>query len=158
MPYSGRAAIAKAILAMPIHLAIGAGESGWGLEPPKPDYELTALADERGRKALYRGLYVIPDDNGEIILPNEKRYTVSLPPTRNLYLQFIFDYNEGMGFNVRELGIFVGATMKNPQQGQTFFLPEEIEDPGTLLYINYPQDPDRYNPQKKGGYETVIVF
>jgi hypothetical protein len=159
IPYSGRAAIAQAIFSMPIHLAIGSGDDSWEETPPPLDYDATALTHETGRKVLHRGLYVYPDDQGEIILPNDRRYSASLTPTRYLYLQFLFDYNEGVGFYLRELGIFVNTTYKAPpQQGQTYFTPDEIEDPGMLLYLNYPQDPDRYNPQKKGGYEVVIVF
>jgi hypothetical protein len=159
IPYSGRAAIAQAIFSMPVHLAIGSGGVDWGETAPPLDYDATALVNEVGRKVLHRGLYVYPDEYGEIILPNDKHYSTSLTPTRYLYLQFLFNYNEGAGFALRELGIFVNTTyVSQPQQGQTYFTPEEIEDPGMLLYLNHPQDPDRYNPQKKGGYEVVIVF
>lgn len=159
IPYSGRAAIAEAILSMPVHLAIGAGGEDWGDLPPALDYRVEALAHEIGRKVVHRALFVIPDDQGEIILPNDKRYRVSLTPTRGIYLQFLFDYDEGVGFLLRELGIFVGTRYKTPpEQNKTFWTPEELEHPGTLLYLNYPQDPDRYNPQKRGGYETVITF
>ncbi len=157
--YAGRSAIAEAILKQPIHLAIGDGGGDWGESPPQLDYDATALMREIGRKALHRGFFVYPDVDGEFVLPGDRKFTASLTPTRHLYLQFLFDYNEGIEAYVREIGIFIGTTVKPGLPGtQTFFTPDDIEKPGTLLFLNYPKDPEKYNPTKRGGYEQVLSF
>ena len=156
---AGRAAIAAAILAQPIHLALGDGAPGWADATPPLDYDTAKLTKEVGRKALHRGLYVYPDNNGEIILPDNKRYKATITPTRHLYLQFLFDYNEGASATIREVGILIGTKAKSGvPPTQTFLLPTDIDSPGTLLLLNYPTDPEKYNPQKKGSYEIVLSF
>ena len=157
--HAGRAALAEIVLSRPIHLALGLGEDGWGTPPPAPDYDVIALRREIGRKKLFRGLFVHPDDHGTLILPGDRKYSISDTPTRHLYLQFIFDYNEGAGGAIRELGLFLNTKAKaDLPPTQTFFRPEELENGGTLLLLEHLENPDTYNPQKKGEYETVLSF
>ncbi len=157
--HAGRAALAEIVLSRPIHLALGLGEDGWGTPPPAPDYDVIALRREIGRKKLFRGLFVHPDDHGTLILPGDRKYSISDTPTRHLYLQFIFDYNEGAGGAIRELGLFLNTKARaDLPPTQTFFRPEELENGGTLLLLEHLENPDTYNPQKKGEYETVLSF
>ena len=157
--HAGRAALAEIVLSRPIHLALGLGEGNWGTPPPAPDYDVTTLRRELGRKKLFRGLFVPPDDHGVLILPGDRKYSISDTPTRHLYLQFIFDYNEGAGGTIRELGLFLNTKAKaGVPPIQTFFRPEELESGGTLLLLEHLENPDTYNPQKKGEYETVLSF
>lgn len=157
--HAGRAALAEIVLSRPIHLALGLGEDSWGTPPPAPDYDVVALKREIGRKKLFRGLFVHPDDHGTLILPGDRKYSISDTPTRHLYLQFLFDYNEGAGGAIRELGLFLNTKAKaDLPPTQTFFRPEELENGGTLLLLEHLENPDTYNPQKKGEYETVLSF
>ncbi len=157
--HAGRAALAEIVLSRPIHLALGLGEDSWGAPPPAPDYDVTTLRREIGRKKLFRGLFVHPDDHGTLILPGDRKYSISDTPTRHLYLQFLFDYNEGAGGAIRELGLFLNTKAKaDLPPTQTFFRPEELENGGTLLLLEHLENPDTYNPQKKGEYETVLSF
>ena len=110
--HAGRAALAEIVLSRPIHLALGLGEDSWGAPPPAPDYDVTTLRREIGRKKLFRGLFVHPDDHGTLILPGDRKYSISDTPTRHLYLQFLFDYNEGAGGAIRELGLFLNTKAK----------------------------------------------
>ena len=157
--HAGRAALAEMVLSRPIHLALGLGEDSWGTPPPAPDYDVIALRREIGRKKLFRGLFVHPDDHGVLILPGDRKYSISDTPTRHLYLQFIFDYNEGSGGAIRELGLFLNTKAKaDLPPTQAFFRPEELENGGTLLLLEHLENPDTHNPQKKGEYETVLSF
>ena len=70
--HAGRAALAEIVLSRPIHLALGLGEDSWGTPPPAPDYDVTTLRREIGRKKLFRGLFVHPDDHGTLILPGDR--------------------------------------------------------------------------------------
>lgn len=135
---SGRAVLAQAIKEQSgIYLAWGTGSEDWGDAPPPEDIGATALTNEVGRKALWRSLYVFPSAEGEIILP-EGRYSVSTTPTRHLYLQFLFDFADGVGSTIREFGVFVGTQLQNGlPPGQTYFVPTEVADPGTLLLIKH---------------------
>ena len=157
--HAGREALAEMVLSRPIHLALGLGEDGWGTPPPVPDYDVVALRREIGRKKLFRGLFVYPDDHGVLVLPDDRKYSISDTPTRHLYLQFLFDYNEGSGGAIRELGLFLNTQPRaDLPPTQTFFRPDELENVGTLLLVEHLEHPDTYNPQKKGEYEIVLSF
>lgn len=154
----GRAAMAKAIMSQAIHIAIGEGSPDWVAEPPRLDYDATALTRETNRFAAQRVIFVNLDDNGEFELPGNRRYSASLTPTRNLYLHTQFGYNDGVESLVREIGVFIGTVAK-PEVPSTrkILLPNEIQDPGILLYMAYPIDADKFNPQKSGKYELLIT-
>ena len=155
--HDGRAALAKLVLSRPLHLALGDG--GDDVPLPPLDYDAHFLRREIGRKAASRVLHVFPDENGILVLPGGKKYSMSETPTRHLYMEFLFDYNEGVGSAVREIGLFMDTRpIPDQPQGKTYFLPNESEDRGVLLLLEYPENPDIYNPQKKGSYEIVLSF
>ena len=159
MTLAARVKIAQQLFEMPLHMALGLGGEGWGEAPPMPEYEATALVREIGRKSVFRKFYVEEDDAGEIVLPGERRFATSLTPTRHIYVQFLFDYGEGVGGAIRELGLFAGTVPKaGLPEGQMFFTPQDIADPGTLITLERPDTPDTFTPQKKGTYEEVITI
>lgn len=148
---AGRARIAELLMGLPVYLAIGTGNEG---QPE--EYGDTGLANEIGRKAAYRRLYVVDDDHGEIVLPNGRRYRASDTPTRKIYFQFQFDYGDGEGGAVCEIGLFTDTKIKeSAAQSKTFFTPDDLEDAGTLLLLAHLENPDTFNPQKRGAYEFV---
>lgn len=154
---AGRAAVADMVIRRPIHLAIGAGLAEWDTAPPELDYDTTALANEIGRKRVHRALFVAPDDKGPLELPGGKRYAISDTPTRHLYLEFLFAYGEGTASAVKEIGVFVGTkTKETVPMDQSYLSPGDIADGGSLLLLEYPADPEHYNPAKKGSYEVVL--
>jgi len=133
----GRAVLARGIKEQSIYLAWGTGEESWGDAPPPEDIGATALVNEIGRKVFWRCLYVLPDENGDLILP-EGRYRVCENPTRHLYFEFLFDFSDGVGFTIREYGVFVGGTVQEGlSPGQTYFLPAEVQDPGILFLLKH---------------------
>ena len=52
--HAGRATLAEIVLSRPIHLALGLGEDSWGTPPPAPDYDVTTLRREIGRKKQFK--------------------------------------------------------------------------------------------------------
>lgn len=152
---AGRARIAELLLALPVHLAIGTGKEDWARERVPEEYTAEALVSEIGRKASHRKMFVTPNDHGEIILPNGKRYSASETPTKHLYFQFQFDYGDGAGVTISEIGLFTDTKVHEDSKTKTFITPDDIEDAGTLLLLSHLENPDTFNPQKKGAYELV---
>ncbi len=135
---SGRAAIAEAVKAQPLYLAWGSGGEHWGDERVPEDEGTTALANEVGRKALFRSLFVYPDDAGELSVSEDARYAISTVPTKYLYAEFQFDFSDGAWEKIREVGIFMGGRMVDSlPPGQSYFTPAEVADPGTLLMLQH---------------------
>lgn len=136
---SGRTALATAVANQPLHLAWGAGDPAWDVTPVDGSVNDTTLLSEIGRRGGPTIQYVVPDDNGPIKL-RSGRYSVSLTPTRDLYLNFIFDYTDSPSSTIRELGVYIG-TVINPlvlaaTPGKLYFPPSDIQSPGTLLLLH----------------------
>ena len=49
LTFSARCAFLQYVLSCPLHVAVGTGSSDWGDVPPDPEYEATALVNEKGR-------------------------------------------------------------------------------------------------------------
>jgi hypothetical protein len=138
MTESGRAALALAVKNQTIHLAWGSGDADWDDSPAAPDTDATELENEIGRVYAFNSLFVTPDTEGSILLPDNNRYTVSTDPTRHLYLDFKFGFTDGVGSTIRELGIFIGGVVKDSvAPGKTYLLPADLESPGILLMLEH---------------------
>lgn len=124
--------------------ALGAGE--------------TALVSEVGRRQASSVEFVNPDPAGNINTPGGDRWSVSVTPTRYLYVQVLFDYLEAQTETIREVGIFVDSTRKaGVPQGQLYLTPEEVDQPGYLLLL------DRFagiarSPSSRQGFSYVLVI
>ena len=161
LTFSGRAAIIDYIQSCPLFLAIGRGNPDWGTIPDPPDYDANSLFDEVGRKKLTQAFFVHEDDNGDIQMPGGRIYSQSVTPTRHLFVRFLFNYGEGVNTLIREVGIFINTKVKEGlPASQTFFTPEQIDDPGTLLLLEHidRNDADNLSPKKMGGYSTILTI
>ena len=161
LTFSGRAAINQFLQSCPLFLAIGRGNPNWGSVPDPPDYEANKLIDEVGRKKLTQAFFVNEDDNGDIQMPGGRNYSLSETPTRHLFVRFLFNYGEGVNALIREVGIFINTKIKAGLPAtQTFFTPEQLDNPGTLLMLENidKNDADNLSPKKMGGYRTVITI
>lgn len=159
LTYEARKNLAEYILSRPLFLAIGTGNNDWEDIPPEPDYHATGLENEIGRKKLTRAFFVNEDENGEIDMPGGQRYSYSENPTRQIYLHFMFDYGEGLAKSIREVGVFMNTEIKSGMlEKQTYFLPDELENPGILLMLEHLETPDTFTPNKKGSYGTILTI
>lgn len=141
----GKAAMAKAISERTLHYAWGTGEEEWDSNPgSKPFWkQRTALVNEVGRRTVTRVGFVLPDADGDILVPTVQKdgtvkvvpYKMSEPgPTPYLYLQVNFGFEDAANLTIREVGIFMDTVTKEGlPPGQRYFTPGEIENPGLLL-------------------------
>lgn len=134
---SGRIALATAIKGSTLHLAWGSGEAEWDTTQPREPRSATALTNEIGRRKVNVVEYCTPQGDGDIVMLGA-RFAKSDTPTANLHLRTDFDFNDGLGETIRELGVFVNTQiLPNRPAGQTYFLPADLQSPGTLLAIDY---------------------
>ncbi|WP_264735454.1 hypothetical protein [Wolbachia endosymbiont (group A) of Rhinocyllus conicus] len=95
------------------------------------------LLNELGRRTANEVLFCTSDENGELLTPTG-RFRPSNVPTNNLYLKFTFDFTDAANQVIRELGVMVGTKIKEGlPEGQRYFEPQDIEDPGILLVLEH---------------------
>ena len=159
LTYSARTVLAQYILSRKLYLAIGTGKESWDTKLEPPEYEATKLINEVGRKFITRSFFVVEDDHGEIDMPNGRRFSFSETPTRFIYLHFMFSYGEGISVPIREVGVFMDTKIKSGlPESQTYFTPDQIQSPGTLLALEQLEIADKFTPNKKGSYGTVLTI
>lgn len=134
---SGRTAIAQSVKNQMIHLAWSTGDEEWDNEPIPEDPTQTTLIREVGRRVVDEIVFCVGDDEGELVTPTG-RFSRSDVPTNNLYIETKYDFTDAAEYTIRELGLFVG-TITNPElpEGQRYFLPTDIVDPGILLLLEH---------------------
>lgn len=158
LPKSGRAAIAQSIKSQPLHLAWGTGDGAWGATPPAEDVAATGLINEVGRRTVMEAAYVTPDDQGEIVVEGAGRFTRSAQVTNQLYLAFKFDFQDAPTDVIREIGVFVGTQpAADLPAGQMYFVPSEVENPGTLLHLEH-KAPIYRAASTRENFEILITF
>lgn len=157
---SGRTALAISVAGQPLHLGWGTGDPAWDTTPVPEPVEATALLNEVGRRAAPQLLYVVPDVNGSLVLPSG-RWSISANPTNNLYMRFAFDYGDGASAQIRELGVFVGTTIKasvmSATPGKLYFDPSDIQSGGTLMALQRVPKIIR-SPATRQAFEFVLTL
>lgn len=133
----GRIGETEIFVNLPIYLAWGRGLPAWESEWQPEPVNSVSLTDEVGRRRATQVQYVVPDDAGEIELP-EGNYRVSLVPTRWAHVRVVFDYEDAAGETIREVGIFYGTEIKDGlPEGQRYFTPDQIKHPGRLKVLHH---------------------
>lgn len=143
---SGRAGIAAAIAARPLHLAWGIGLEEWDAlddEALPSLVEREALFNEIGRRVSSWTGFAEPDDEGGIVVPvgtlpdgsvETARYRQCAEPAPYLFFRVNYDYADASNAVIRELGIFMDTeTLPELPAGQMYFSPAELKAPGRLL-------------------------
>lgn len=132
---SGRTALAAALANETLHLAWGSGNPDWDENPVVESIDATALVNEIGRRKSSLVAFCVPDEEGDIIVPTG-RFQSQVEPSNNLYLRFNFDFSDASSSIIREAAVFVGTeVIAGLPAGQFYFLPNQIDDPGTLVAI-----------------------
>lgn len=133
---AGRTAAATALYDETWHLAWGNGDEAWDTTPVAEPIAATALVSEVGRKVCTQIAYCTPDDEGEIELSETDKFSIVESPTRYLYLRFQFSPTDGVSEVLRERGLFMGTEVVGGlPEGQTYFEPSDISDPGQLVLL-----------------------
>lgn len=153
---SGRVAIAESIKARAIHLAWGSGDDLWS-SPPDVNVEATSLLNEVGRRTPDEVSFVTPDPLGPIVVSHGK-FSLSLTPTRHLYVRVAFDAADAPTAAIRELGLFVGSVMLPGLPGtQKYFTPSQVQDPGRLFHLEHRAPIYRF-PNIRESFDIVVTF
>lgn len=166
---TGRAAIALAISARPLHLAWGSGEPGWDAEGAQLPSLVPAvkLVNEVGRRTPSHIGFVEPDEAGSIVIPvsagaegavQEARYRlVTDHPTPFLYVQTAYAYSDAPNVVIREMGLFMNTTfVADLPAGQRYFAPADIVEPGLLLAAQIILPPINRSPSVRQTVEFVL--
>lgn len=154
---SGRSAIAAALKDDAIFVAWGTGLEDWDNNTERENRNTTDLTAEIGRtKAKIVG-FCTPDDAGEIVMQGN-RFTASDTPTPNLHIRVDFDFSDGLGQTIRELGVFVGTELvKGLPKGQRYYTPDNLVSKGTLVALDYIT-PMQRGVGSKFSLDFVISF
>ena len=170
---SGRAGMAEALAAMPLHFAWGSGDPAWDADPDQQHLKQSlvnavALNNELGRRAVTAVGYVTPDDDGEITIPVGRlpsgevevaRYTAVLEPTPYLYLRVNFDFADASDQIIREVSVFLNTKLKDDlPPGQKYFTPADLESPGRLLAIQRMDPSIARSPAVRQTFDFVLAI
>lgn len=134
----GRIAVAALLAAQDLAMAWGRGLTAWDAPPgtPPEPTDATALVDEIARRKVTQTGFVVPDAAGDLQTTDGLRWTLSVAPTRYLYVRAVFQFNEAVGETIREFGLFVGSTYAGGlPAGQKYFTPAQVVSPGRLLTL-----------------------
>lgn len=168
---SGRAAMAAAIAARPLHFAWGIGAPAWDEDPDKIHLQVSlvdsvALINEIGRRLIAFVGYVVPDEEGSIAIPIgrqpdgtviQARYAQAFEPTPHLYMRVNFDYGDASDQIIREVAIFMDtAVAPGLPPGQEYFVPADIVDPGRMLVVQRLDPVTERSPAVRQSYEFVL--
>lgn len=130
---SGRISVARYLAKQPLHMAWGTGLPEWDATPSANDPSQTDIISEIGRLKATRVQFALPDQDGEIELP-EGSFSIVGTPTKYLMLSFDFEYTSAVGQDIRDLGVFIGTEAVAGTPAETKYLtPTQVEDPGMLL-------------------------
>ena len=141
---SGRAGMAQAIAAMPLHFAWGSGLAVWDADP--------VLEDPEGEITIPVGRQ--PD--GTVVTA---RFRAVLEPTPFLYLRVNFDFADASNQVVREVGIFLNTTIQEGlPPGQKYFTPDQLADPGRLLAIQRMDPSIARSPAVRQTFDFVLAI
>lgn len=133
----GRAAFAEVLKSRTLHLAWGAGDPDWDAAALPEPLSATALTDEIGRVPASATSFAVEDPDGLIETPTG-RWTLVAEPTPNLYLKFDFGFADAPDATIREVGLFMDTiVVAGLPEGQRYFEPDEIVDPGTLVALEH---------------------
>lgn len=131
----GRTELTKHIASTQIYLGWGRGDPDWNDIPPDGTIEQVELKDIVGYRKAKQIKYCQPDNNGAISVPHGS-YSLSETPTNHLFCEFSFDFEDGLGDTIRELGLMVGTQAKaDVPSGKYYLLPAEVLNKGTLLLV-----------------------
>lgn len=151
-------AIAEAIKNQDLYLGWGGKADGliWENEPPNIDANLTVLPNEICRRKIIKKSFLVEDPNGTISAGN-KKWSKSDTPTKNLLLDVTSSPDDVPTATIYSIGVYVGTKIKSTSSRVDFLLPEDLENPGSLLVSQYVV-PIIRNSATSESRQIVICF
>ena len=157
MTNPARAGQAKLNKDKDIHVAWGQGNASWDVTPVPVDINAATLLSEYGRRKASQVAFCTPDVNGDIEVPGGK-FSLSIAPTKYLYVRCSFSATDQPTGFIREVGVFVGTEAKSTvPSSQQYLSPGDIENPGTVLCIEHINSIERSNAIRQ-QFEFVVQF
>lgn len=157
---NGRASLAQSVKdkQTSLMLAWGSGLASWDTDGlPEVTDTASALVTELGRRRCAVAEFVIPDVAGEIQTRNGN-YRLSVTPTTHLYLRFNFDYPDAPTATIREVGLFMNATvLPGTPNGDVYLPAASIATPG-LLMVYEPFAPLVRSDTVRQTFRFVVPF
>lgn len=128
----------------------------WTDTPDAPNPSHTKLFHELGRREILLKKFVIPDVAGSIVT-SQGRWTEVAYPTKYLYLQVAFDFNDAATNTVYQFAVFANTVPVTGQESNLYLLPNQINDQGNLLSLENTS-PIFRNVSSRVIHDVVIVF
>lgn len=107
----GHIALAISLINEDFYMAWGTipeGDPVWSANPPAMAPSTTQLTQEVGRRKVTMKAFCKEDPNGTIEA-NNKLWSLSEEPTRNIYLQFKFNSTDNIDKTLYQLSLFIGT-------------------------------------------------
>lgn len=169
-PVGGREGQAFAMKALPWHVALGRGDPAWdAVARTDPTWQsrllpdaaqARALVDEIGRRTADEVAFVLPDPQGDIVLPDSRwSRTAAGVVSNHLYIQAFLDYPDAAGETVREIGLFAGGVpAAGLPAGLRWLAPANVAAPGHLIRLGRYAVPIVRSPSNRPLFHFVETF
>lgn len=153
----GRAAVAKSVYELDIHLAWGSGLESWDTTPVGPDINASSLINEVGRRVVSQKMYCTPDPSGGLVVPTGT-FSPSSTPTKYIYMRFAFDFADSPSAVIRELAVMLRTVPKpSVPSGKAYLLPAEVLSFGDILVLERIPKLER-SASIRQQFEFVVEF
>lgn len=169
-PVGGKEGKAAAMAKMAWHVALGRGNPAWDAvdrtnplwqDALQPDAaQARGLVAEIGRRVADEIAFVVPDAQGEIVLPDSrwKRCAAGVV-SQHLYIQAFLDYPDAANETVREIGLFAGAQpVDGLPPGQRWLTPAQLAGTGHLMRLVRYAVPVQRSPSNRPLFHFVETF
>lgn len=155
---TGHIKLAKEMFDEDFRLAWGSLPTGtdWGNNPDPEDLESTELILEVGRIVSQVKEYVVQDVNGVLLIDGIK-WSVSVEPTKFVYLKFVFEQDMNSSDAIYQLGLFTNTIPSTGHESDDYLQPVNIDNIGEIVLLE--NQPVVYrNSATREIFEYVITF
>lgn len=125
---------------------------------PSETPDRSALFDEIGRNKVTEARFVVPNPASGQIVMTTGRFDPSDVPTPHLLVRTTFGFDLADGETIRETAVFLETVAKaGVPLGTLYLKPDQVEDPGTLLVVQYTA-PILRNGATEQSFQSVLTF
>lgn len=142
-----RVFLAHLLMDQPLTFAIGTGTPEWdGLQQPATDDDLAKLLSEMSQQTALKHCigftrvrsksFVVPDENGAIVMSDGSKWKKTHDPANALLVEGQLDLADATGVTLRESGIYAGTEFKTSvPPGQMYIPLADVTKLGTLVEL-----------------------